>query len=119
MKNYPRHENSYEGAFRWGEILQGERKFSEAADAFARVKGPPAFEVRAAANELQCLADVLTNAPKEAEKAWADGVRARAARTYDHFQRVATDGRSVRDGVYTLVVRAGDAVLMRRIVWFR
>jgi tetratricopeptide (TPR) repeat protein len=94
VKNYPRHESAYEGAFRWGEILQGERKFAEAADAFARVKGPPAFEVRAAANELQCLADVLTNAPKEAEKAWADGVRARAARTYDHFQRVATESRS-------------------------
>jgi TolA-binding protein len=94
VKNYPRHENSYEGAFRWGEILQGERKFSEAADAFARVKGPPAFEVRAAANELQCLADVLTNAPKEAEKAWADGMRARAAKAYDHFQRVAADAKS-------------------------
>ncbi|HSD09434.1 MAG TPA: tetratricopeptide repeat protein [Candidatus Binatia bacterium] len=94
VKTYPRHANAYEGLFRWGEILQGERKFPEAADAFARVKGPPAFEVRAAANELQCLADVLTNAPKDAEKAWADGVRARAARAYERFQRVAADGRS-------------------------
>jgi tetratricopeptide (TPR) repeat protein len=94
VKNYPRHENAYEGAFRWGEILQGERKFQEAADAFARVKGPPVFEVRAAAAELQCLADVLSNAPKDAQKAWADALRARAARAYERFQRVAADGRS-------------------------
>ncbi len=94
VNNYPRHESAYEGQFRWGEILQGERKFAEAADAFARVKGPPAFEVRAAANELQCLADVLTNAPKDAQKAWADGVRARAAKAFDHFQRVAADAKS-------------------------
>src|SRR5262249_4453031 len=85
VNNYPRHGSAYEGQFRWGEILQGERKFAEATDAFARVKGPPAFEVRAAANELQCLADVLTNAPKDAQKPWADGVRTRAAKAYDRF----------------------------------
>jgi tetratricopeptide (TPR) repeat protein len=94
VKNYPRHANAYEGEFRLGEILQGERKFPEAADAFARVKGPPAFEVRAAANELQCLADMLTNAPKDAQKSWSDPIRARAARAYDRFQRAAAESRS-------------------------
>ena len=74
--------------------MQGERKFPEAADVFAQVKGPPAFEVRAAAAELQCLADTLTNAPKDADKAWADPLRARAARAHDRFQRVAANAKS-------------------------
>jgi len=94
VRKYPKHESFYEGAFRWGEILQGERKFPEAADVFAQVKGPPAFEVRAAAAELQCLADTLTNAPKDAAKAWADPLRARAARAHDRFQRVAANAKS-------------------------
>jgi tetratricopeptide (TPR) repeat protein len=84
VRKYPKHESFYEGAFRWGEILQGERKFPQAADVFAQVKGPPAFEVRAAAAELQCLADTLTNAPKDADKAWA----------HERFQRVAANNKS-------------------------
>jgi tetratricopeptide (TPR) repeat protein len=95
VKNYPKHENFYEGAFRWGEILQGERRFLEAADAYEKVKGPPAFEVRAAAAEVQCLADVLANPPKnDVDKAWAEPLRDRAAKAYDRFERVAANGRS-------------------------
>lgn len=94
VKNYPKHENFYEGAFRWGEVLQSERKFLEAADAYAQVKGPPAFAVRAAASELQSLADTLSNPPKDSQKTWADPLRARAARAYERFQRVAADGKS-------------------------
>src|SRR6185295_138117 len=89
VKRYPKHESYYEGAFRWGEILQGERKFAEAADAYALVKGPPVFETRGAAAEVQCLADLLTNAPKDATKPWADGYRARAERAFDRFQKAA------------------------------
>ncbi len=75
VKRYPKHENFYEGAFRWGEILQAERRYQEAADIYAQVKGPPAFEVRAAAGVLQSLADSLSNPPKDADKAWAEGLR--------------------------------------------
>jgi tetratricopeptide (TPR) repeat protein len=94
VKRYPKHENFYEGAFRWGEILQGQRRFQEAADAYAQVKGPAAFEVRAAASEIQCFADLLTNPPKDADKAWADGLRARAARAFDRFEKVAANPKS-------------------------
>lgn len=94
VKNYPKHESAYEGAFRLGEILQGERKFQEAADAYDKVKGPPAFEVRAAASEVQSLADALSNPPKDADKAWAEALRSRAAKAYDWFLRVAANPRA-------------------------
>lgn len=94
VKNYPKHENLYEGAFRLGEILQGERKFEEAADAYEKVKGPPAFEARAAAAAVQSLADTLSNAAKDADKAWAEGQRNRAAKDYDWFNRVAANARA-------------------------
>jgi TolA-binding protein len=94
VKRYPKHESYYEGAFRWGEILQGDRKFAEAADAYAQVKGPPVFETRAAAAEVQCLADLLTNPPKDASKPWADAYRARAERAYDRFQKAATNPKA-------------------------
>ncbi|MGH7896843.1 MAG: tetratricopeptide repeat protein [Candidatus Binatia bacterium] len=98
VKSYPKHENFYEGAFRYGEILQGERRFQEAADAFAQVKGPAAFEARAAAQELQCLADVLSNPPKEADSAWAEPLRARAAKAYARFEKVSTSDKSGTTG---------------------
>ena len=94
VKRYPKHENFYEGAFRWGEILQAERRYQEAADIYAQVKGPPAFEVRAAAGVLQSLADPLSNPPKDADKAWAEGLRARAAKAFDRFEKVAANSQS-------------------------
>ncbi|MBI2963947.1 MAG: tetratricopeptide repeat protein [Deltaproteobacteria bacterium] len=94
VKNYSKHENLYEGAFRLGEILQSERRFQEAADAYEKVKGPAAFEVRAAAAAVQSLADTLSNAPKDADRAWAEGQRNRAARNYDWFSRAAGSERA-------------------------
>jgi tetratricopeptide (TPR) repeat protein len=94
VKHYPKHENFYEGAFRWAEILQGQGHLQEAADMYAQVKGPPAFEVRASAAELQCLADLLLNPPKDADKAWADGLRARAEKAFDRFEKTAANSQS-------------------------
>jgi TolA-binding protein len=94
VKRYPKHENFYEGAFRWGEILQAERRYQEAADIYEQVKGPPAFEVRAAVGELQSLADQLSNPPKDADKAWAEGLRARATKAFDRFEKVAANSQS-------------------------
>jgi tetratricopeptide (TPR) repeat protein len=95
VKNYAKHENIYEGAFRLGEILQGERRFVEAADAYEKVKGPPVFEVRAAAAEVQSLADALSNPPRnDVDKAWAEPLRERAAKAYDWFERAAANQRS-------------------------
>ncbi|MFN2426126.1 MAG: tetratricopeptide repeat protein, partial [Candidatus Binatia bacterium] len=55
-RNYPDHESRYEGLFRYAELLQQDRRYLEAADAYAQVEGPPAFRVRSAGAEVQCLA---------------------------------------------------------------
>jgi tetratricopeptide (TPR) repeat protein len=94
VQKYPKHENYYEGLFRWAEVLQGDRRFQEAADAYAKVKGPPAFEARAAASEIQCLADTLTNAPKDATKEWAEGIRNRASQAYTRFLSLAQNPKA-------------------------
>jgi tetratricopeptide (TPR) repeat protein len=94
VQKYPKHENYYEGLFRWAEVLQGDRRFPEAADAYAKVKGPPAFEARAAALEIQCLADTLTNAPKDATKEWAEGIRNRASQAYARFSSLAQNPKA-------------------------
>jgi tetratricopeptide (TPR) repeat protein len=86
-QGYPKHENIHEGLFRLGEMRQAERRFQEAADAYAGVKGTPAFQARAASAEMQCLADLLLNAPEGSTKEWADGLRARAGRAYTRFEQ--------------------------------
>ncbi len=97
VKSYPKHENHYEGAFRLGEIYQQQRRFQEAADLYAQVNGPPAFEVRARAAEVQCLADVLTNAPKDAKPEWAAPIRARAGKVFEAFDKAAANPKAGAD----------------------
>lgn len=59
---HPDHKSAFEGAFRLGELLQRQRKFAEALDAYARVKGDPAFELRADFATLQCNFELLQEA---------------------------------------------------------
>ena len=100
VKGFPKHENAYEGAFRFAEILQGERQFSEAAEAYSRVTGPASFEIRAATGEIQCLADLLLNPPQDADKTWAKRLRERALKTYRRFEQMTareSGGRAIVD----------------------
>ncbi len=53
------HKSAFEGAFRLGELLQRQRKFSEAVDAYAKVKGDTAFALRADFATLQCRFELL------------------------------------------------------------
>ncbi len=89
VRGYPKHESFYEGAFRLGELQQGRGQFLQAADSYALVKGPAAFEIRAAAGEVECLADVLLNAEQGASAEWAATLRARAVAAFDRFDRLA------------------------------
>ncbi len=87
-KNYPDHESRYEGLFRYGELLQGERRYMEAADAYAKVEGPPAFRLRSASAELQCIADTLAT-DENLDAARAKELRARAEGAWDRFDKLA------------------------------
>jgi hypothetical protein len=86
--NYPDHESRYEGFFRYAELLQGERRFMDAADAYAKVEGPPAFRLRAAANELQCIADTMATT-ENLEPARAKELRTRADGAWQRFDKLA------------------------------
>ncbi|MBI5506446.1 MAG: tetratricopeptide repeat protein [Deltaproteobacteria bacterium] len=89
VKKFPQHPSRYEGLFRYGELLQNARRFTEAADAYEQVRGPAVFELRAAAASVQCLADAIWNRPDDADKEWAQPIRARLAADYQRFDELA------------------------------
>ena len=85
---YPDHESRYEGLFRYAELLQGEHRYAEAAQAYAQVEGPPAFRLRAAAAELQCLADTLSTTGDLSGDAATD-LRSRAEAAWQRLDKLA------------------------------
>jgi hypothetical protein len=104
-KNYPDHESRYEGFFRYAELLQGERRYMEAADAYAKVEGPPAFRMRAASAELQCIADTLATT-ESLDVARTKELRARAEAAWDRFDKTAGTSASADLRARTTVARA-------------
>ncbi|HEY2774566.1 MAG TPA: tetratricopeptide repeat protein [Candidatus Binatia bacterium] len=91
VKNYPDHESHYEGLFRYAELLQGQRRYADAADAFEKVEGPPAFRLRAAANELQCLADTIATTDNIVPERAAE-LRSRAEDAWKRFDKLSSGG---------------------------
>lgn len=89
VTRFPDHDSAYEGRFRYGELLQADRRYREAADAYEKVKGPPLFEIRAASAEIQCLADTLSMPPQGADAAWAGDLRGRVRAAHDRFETLA------------------------------
>ncbi|MFN2375561.1 MAG: hypothetical protein ABR538_03435 [Candidatus Binatia bacterium] len=92
-KNHPDHESRYEGLFRYAELLQGDHRYLEAADAYAQVEGPPAFRLRAAAGEVQCVADVLSTSDDLAAERAAE-LRARSEAAWLRFDKLASSSSS-------------------------
>ncbi len=90
--NFPDHESAYEGWFRLGEMLQAERRYLGAADAYAKVEGPPSFRLRAAAAEVQCVADELATAEQLDEPA-AKELRSRAEAAWGRFDDLASSSQ--------------------------
>lgn len=90
VTRFPDHDSAYEGWFRYGELLQAERRYGEAADAYAKVKGPPLFEIRAASAEIQSLADALSVTAEGADATRAAELRARVRGTYTRFETLAS-----------------------------
>ncbi|MEA2624033.1 MAG: hypothetical protein QOD06_78 [Candidatus Binatota bacterium] len=89
VQAYPKHESAHEAFYRWGELLQADRRWQEAADAYARVRGAPVFELRAAASEVQCLAEAMVAPAKDAKPEWFERTRRRAREAFSRFQKLA------------------------------
>ncbi len=59
LARYPDHRSAFEAQFRLGELLQAQRKLTEARQAYAAVHGDPVFELRAQFATLQCDFEIL------------------------------------------------------------
>jgi TolA-binding protein len=66
LSRYPNHKSAYEAQFRLGELLQAQRKFTDAVQAYAKVEGDPGFELRAQFATLQCDFELLQAADPRA-----------------------------------------------------
>lgn len=58
-RKYPKHRSIYEAHFRLGEYYQEQEEYLKAADAYKKVRGAPAFRVRADYATLQAYFEVL------------------------------------------------------------
>ena len=58
-RKYPRHRSIYEAHFRLGEYYQEQEEYVKAAEAYKKVRGAPAFRVRADYATLQSYFEVL------------------------------------------------------------
>ncbi|MDD1762942.1 MAG: tetratricopeptide repeat protein, partial [Methanothrix sp.] len=59
LAQYPDHKSAFEAQFRLGELLQAQRRFADASQAYAKVKGDPGFELRAQFATVQCQYELL------------------------------------------------------------
>ncbi len=58
-RKYPKHRSIYEAHFRLGEYYQEQEEYLKATDAYKKVRGAPAFRVRADYATLQAYFEVL------------------------------------------------------------
>ncbi len=58
-RKYPKHRSIYEAHFRLGEYYQEQEEYLKAAEAYTKVRGAPAFRVRADYATLQSYFEVL------------------------------------------------------------
>lgn len=59
LSRHPDHRYVAEAQFRLGELLQAQREFAAAADAYAAVRGDPSLQLRARFATLQCQFELL------------------------------------------------------------
>jgi TolA-binding protein len=59
LTRYPEHKSAFEAQFRLGELRQAQHQFAEAVQAYTKVHGDPAFELRAQFATLQCRFELL------------------------------------------------------------
>ncbi|MBI3782028.1 MAG: tetratricopeptide repeat protein [Deltaproteobacteria bacterium] len=61
----PDHKFAYEGWFRLGELRHAQKRFGDAIDAYAKVKGDAAFDLRAEFGTVQSRFEILQADPKQ------------------------------------------------------
>jgi len=113
LSRYPDHRSAFEAQFRLGELLQAQRKFAEALEAYGAVKGDPAFELRAQFATLQCRFELLqvtdgrdaTQRSQEVERI-GSGLQAFTQRAADYQK-----SRGREDGVPLDQMRAKAAIM--------
>ncbi len=66
LAEYPSHSAAPEVSYRLGEVRQRQDQCAAAMEAYADVKGDPAFELRAAFGSAQCAVKALERASEEA-----------------------------------------------------
>lgn len=59
LTKYPDHKSAFEAQFRLGELLQAQHQCADAVQAYAKVKGDSAFELRAQFATMQCDFETL------------------------------------------------------------
>jgi tetratricopeptide (TPR) repeat protein len=91
LSRYPTHKFAYEAQFRLGELLQAQRKFADAVQAYAKVQGDPGFELRAQFATLQCDFELLQAADRRAPGNPRDALLKRIGVGLQTFDRQAAE----------------------------
>jgi len=120
LKRYPDHRSGAEAQFRLGELLQAQRDFAAAVDAYAKVGGDPALQLRARFATLQCQFELL-GATDGADAAAQRSARLEAiGRNLESFaQESAALEKSAGRGAAPVVQPLRAKVAIMRAVYFK
>lgn len=91
VSRYPDHKSAFEARFRLGELLQGQRKFTDAVQAYAKVQGDPSFELRAQFATLQCDFELLQASDHRAAASQRDALLKDIGTGLTSFDRQAAE----------------------------
>ena len=114
LARYPDHRSVFEARFRLGELLQAQRKFADARQAYAAVHGDPAFELRAQFATLQCDFEILQASDHQTPAAERDALLKEIGAGLQRFEeQVATcqKSKSSTDQLPLLPMRAKAAIM--------
>ena len=95
LAKYPEHKSAFEARFRLGELRQAQHRFDEALQSYAKVRGDPAFELRAQFAGLQCDFELLQGNDQRVSGSRRDAVLTDIGAGLQRFDRQAAelDGR--------------------------
>jgi tetratricopeptide (TPR) repeat protein len=115
LDRFPTHKSAFEARFRLGELRQAQRRFPEAIEAYALVRGDPAFELRAAFGTLQCRFEQLEaldgNVAGEQRTALLAPIGPALTAFDEHAAAYTPSGAPTGDGVPLPQMRAKAAVM--------
>jgi len=109
------HKLAFEAHFRLGELLQRERQFAAAIDAYAKVTGDASFEFRARFATLQCRFELLQEAPPGTAPPRLSDLKKGIAEGLDEFPKLAAEleKRGVKNDAVPLAPMRGKWAILR------